>query len=217
MQTVLKPCPPVDLQRGGQAERGLSMAFCCKAARSSRPSRRQAEPNAAVAREPSLEDGKLSWNPRQNADDVVDRHALLNPHRSQDSCGIGINFRITETGDLEIESLAPAGADASVPTPCDRAALSSPCSPNDIPIDLALTHRQNLNSDTIDHQSRLRYSAGTQCPGTLFLHANSTGSSRKKQKWKLGKWNKENSDRTQNSCKSRSGGGALVQAATLCT
>ena len=101
------------------------MAFCCKAARSSRPSRRQAEPDAAVAREPSLEEGKLSWNPRQNAGDAVDRHALLNPHRSEDSCGIGINFRITETGDLEIESLAPAGTDASVPTPRDRAALPS--------------------------------------------------------------------------------------------
>ena len=87
------------------------MAFCCKAARSSRPSRRQAEPDAAVAREPSLDEGKLSWNPRQNAGDAVDRHALLNPNRSQDSCGIGINFRITETGDLEIESLAPAGTE----------------------------------------------------------------------------------------------------------
>ena len=109
----------------GQGERWLSMAFCCKAARSSRPSRRQAEPDAAVAREPSLDEGKLSWNPRQNAGDAVDRHALLNPHRSEDSCGIGINFRITETGDLEIESLAPAGTDASVPTPRDRAALPS--------------------------------------------------------------------------------------------
>ena len=93
--------------------------------RTARPSRRQAEPDAAVAREPSLDEGKLSWNPRQNAGDAVDRHALLNPHRSEDSCGIGINFRITETGDLEIESLAPAGTDASVPTPRDRAALPS--------------------------------------------------------------------------------------------
>ena len=49
----------------------------------------------------------LSQNSRKEESQRPD--ALLNPHRAVGSCGVGINFRIAENGDLEVESVASGG------------------------------------------------------------------------------------------------------------
>ncbi len=81
------------------------MKFCCIARAPERASRRQTEPNGNNA----VADFAIP-RPEARGSDAESLHqALLNPHRSLDSCGVGINFRITENGELEIESLAPTG------------------------------------------------------------------------------------------------------------
>lgn len=82
------------------AENATRMKFCCKPRSPAQADRRRAGPqdagkaaNVAIAR------------PEESREKL--QHALLNPHRTVDSCGVGINFRITEGGDLEIESLSP--------------------------------------------------------------------------------------------------------------
>jgi len=80
------------------------MVFCCRAARSStRSSRRQAESSKE-------EDYQAPPSSISHADrEAEHRYAVLHPSRTQDCCGIGINFRISEAGDLEVESLAASG------------------------------------------------------------------------------------------------------------
>ena len=82
-----------------------AMKFCCMARTQERASRRKAEPSGNDA----AADFAIP-RPEARGSDAESLHqALLNPHRSLDSCGVGINFRITENGELEIESLAPTG------------------------------------------------------------------------------------------------------------
>jgi hypothetical protein len=71
------------------------MKFCCMSRSPARAEPKDAgeAADAAIAR-PEASSEKL-------------KNALLNPHRTVDSCGVGINFRITESGELEIESLSP--------------------------------------------------------------------------------------------------------------
>jgi hypothetical protein len=71
------------------------MKFCCMSRSPARAEPKDAgeAADAAIAR-PEASREKL-------------KNALLNPHRTVDSCGVGINFRITESGELEIESLSP--------------------------------------------------------------------------------------------------------------
>jgi hypothetical protein len=82
------------------------MAFCCRSARTStRPTRRREESDGGVGA------GVPFSIPRPGSSDgpAAGAEGLLNPLRSLAACGVGINFRVADTGDLEVESIAKLG------------------------------------------------------------------------------------------------------------
>ena len=82
------------------------MAFCCRSARSStRPTRRREEEADGAGA------GVPFSIPRPDSSDgpAAGGEGLPNPLRSLAACGVGINFKVADTGDLEVESTAKLG------------------------------------------------------------------------------------------------------------